>query len=411
MHQIARALIGICSIALVTAAPTRADDLFTIDANSNSGASTSASASGSSVIDLVADLIDSEQEFTNLENQGFDASLRYGAVDDAILISRNADSTSATLTVPSTGFTKVFTADNQSDLEDQIRDFILEEGQGEYAKFLRTINEQSLLGVIDGNPLAATALLANNTYDRFGLGRGYMLPMDSGMPDDGGGSRYEISGGFDSTDEGDGSHAAAAISKVWRFGNRFGIALGSTFTYREIENADIFHFGSHIGLPIILIGPEPKGLVWQVTPAFQAGASGSEDLAAGGTILGGSISSSLRIPLGNRLTISIGNQYSFYEGYGLNLFGYEWDTDASQQIVKNGVRVSYMFVQGLVADAGITHTGFLEDAAVDSYLTPSVGLGIYFSAKQTSGVRVAYRGDFGDGYDSHGGTAQLFFNY
>lgn len=410
MNRFSKVLV-IASHITALAATARADDLFTISADSNSGPTTSASASGSSVIDLVENLIDSDQEFTNLEDQGFDASLRYGSVNDAILVSRNSSSTSATLTIPSTGFTKVFTADNQSDLEDQIRDFILEEGQAEYAKFLRTINEQSLLGVIDGNPLAATALLANNTYDRFGLGRGLMLPMDSGMPDDGYGSRYEIFGGLDSTDEGDGSHAGASIGRVWRFGNRFGIALGSTFTYREIESADVFHFGGHIGVPIILIGPEPKGLVWQVTPAFQAGASGSEDLAAGGTIMGGSIASSLRIPLGSRIAITIGNQYSFYEGYGLNIFGYEWDTDASQQIVKNGVRGSFEVVHGLVLDAGITHTAFLQEAAVDSYLTPSVGLGIYFSAKQTSGVRVAYKGDFGDGYDSHGGTAQLFFNY
>lgn len=408
-HATAGIAIGLTIIAATSA--VRADDLFTLSADSNTGPTVSATASGSSVIDLVEDLIDSEQEFESLEDQGFDASLRYGSIDNAVLVSRNADSTSATLTIPSTGYTKTFTADNAEDLEDQIVDFLLEDGQREYAKFLKTVNEQSALGVVDGNPLAATALLADNVFDRFGLGRGLMLPLESGMPDDGYGSRYEISGGFDSTDEGDGSHASAAISRVFRFGNRFGIAFGPHFTYREIEGADVFHLGGHIAAPIVIIGPEPKGLVWQVTPAFQTSASGSEDLAAGGLLLGGSISSALRIPLGSRLAITIGNQYSAYEGNDLNIFSYEWDTDTSQQLLKNGVRVSFMPTQGMLLDAGVTHTQFLQDAAIDSYITPSIGLGFYFSAKQTSGIRVAYRGDFGDGYDSHGGTASLFFNY
>lgn len=401
--------VAVCMLGLSTSA--RADDLFSISANTNSGSSVSATASGSNVPDLVSDLVNSDSDFTGLENRGFDASLRYGGVDNAILVSRNANSTSATLSIPSTGYSKTFTANNQDDLENQIRDFLLKDGQKEYAKFLRNINEQSTLGVVDGNPQAGTALLANNAFNNFGLGRGLMLPMESGMPDDGGGTKYEVAAAFDSTDEGDGWHGTVSASHVLRLGNRVGIAFGPTFTYRDVEGASIYHLGSHIGVPIIIIGPRPEGFVWQVTPAFQAGVSGSEDLAAGGTIMGGSITSSIRVPIGSRFAVTVGNQYSFYEGYDLSFFGYDWHTDASQQIVKNGVRASFEIVHGLVLDAGITHTAFLQDAAVDSYLTPSVGLGLYFSAKQTSGVRVAYNGDIGDNFDSHGGSAQLFFNY
>ena len=60
-------------------------------------------------------------------------------------------------------------------------------------------------------------------------------------------------------------------------------------------------------------------------------------------------------------------------------------------------------------DASITHTAFLQDAAVETYLTPSFGLGFRFN--KTSGIRLAYRGDIADGFNTHGGSVTLFFNY
>ena len=41
--------------------------------------------------------------------------------------------TSATLTIPTTGFTKTFTAANEDELEDQIEDFFKKEGADAYA--------------------------------------------------------------------------------------------------------------------------------------------------------------------------------------------------------------------------------------------------------------------------------------
>ena len=403
-----------CGAALVAgfAAPASAD-LFEVIAESTSGPPVTADAAGSSIIDLVEDLVDSEGEFLSLEDEAFDASLTYGGIEDAILVSRNAAGTEATVTIPSTGFTRTFTGDDPEDLEDQIVDFLLEEGQAEYARFLREVNENSPIGVIDGNPLAATNLLAEHQFANFGIGRGGTQDWDTGLAADVDrrGLKLDVAGGFDSNDEGDGSFATAGLARVWRFSSRVGLAYGATFTYREIENADVFHFGSHIGLPIVIVGPDAGGFVWQVTPSFHAGASGSDDLAAGGTLLGGSVTSSLRIPIGSRLALTIGNQLSFFEGYKLEAFGYEWDTDASQQVLKNGVRLSYLVFDQMFVDASITHTALLEDAFLDDWISPGAGVGFFFSDRQRTGLRLAYRGDFGDDYDVHGGSASLFFNY
>jgi hypothetical protein len=59
-------------------------------------------------------------------------------------------------------------------------------------------------------------------------------------------------------------------------------------------------------------------------------------------------------------------------------------------------------------DLGVTYTDFLEDAAVDNYISPSLGIVGGFGSM---GVRVAYQGDFADGYDSHGGSVMIYFNY
>ena len=70
------------------------------------------------------------------------------------------------------------------------------------------------------------------------------------------------------------------------------------------------------------------------------------------------------------------------------------------------MQLSYQFGQAFV-DAGVTYTSFLQDAAVDNYLTPTAGLGLRFG--DAGAFRVGYTGDFADGYTSHGGTAQIVF--
>jgi hypothetical protein len=78
-------------------------------------------------------------------------------------------------------------------------------------------------------------------------------------------------------------------------------------------------------------------------------------------------------------------------------------------VLKNGLKLTVALGPGAFADVSITHTAFLQDAATQTYLTPGAALGVRFN--KTSGLRVAYQGDFADGFNSHGGTVTLFFNY
>jgi hypothetical protein len=391
------------------ATPASAQVPFSIDAQTTSGPPAQATATGSNVINLVENLIESQADFAAFQNQSFDASLDYGRISNAIQFQRNAAGTSATLTIPSTGFSRTFTGTSDADLRKQIYDFLIKEGATEYARFLKQVNETSVLGVTDGNPQAATAILANSAYFKFGLQRS---PLDAGSlagsTPFGSGLRLDGFAGMIDTDEGDGYFLTGEISTISRLGDRIGIAFALPFSYRDVEGAKVYTGGLEFALPIVVLKPTAgRGLIWQVTPNVTGGASGSEDLAAGGLFFGGGATSSLSIPFGNTATITIGNGIYFFQGYPLDIAGYSWDTDLDQQVLKNGIKLT-QGIGPLYIDVGATYTNFLQDAAVESYVTPTFGVGGNLG---TMGIRVAYHGDFADNYRSHGAAVSLYWNF
>jgi hypothetical protein len=394
------------AVVAVAVSPARADDPFSLTAT---GGGTTITASSNNVIDLATDLIKTQDEFAALSGRSSTATLRYGGLDNAVLVTRNAAGTSATITIPSTGFTRTFTASNEDALKDQIEDFFKDQGANEYAKFLRSINEQTTLGVVDGNPLSATALMADASFYRFGfqsprfdIGEGPRLPA---------GFQVDLAGGTAESDDADGWYARAGIGNTFRFGDRVGLSLNLDYRYRDVEGAAVHQLVNTNALPIGIILPgDTGGLSWTVAPAFVIGVGGSWDLAAGGFPIGGQITSSLAYRAGG-WTFVLANQYGFYQGLGITLSDWDFETDVDQQILKNGVQVIRTLGRdgrGFV-DAGVAYTNFLNDASTDGYRSPDVGIGFRFGSG--SGVRVGYHGDFADNFTTHGGDVTLFITF
>jgi hypothetical protein len=362
------------------------------------------------MVDLVQDLIKAQGDFAAFQNQSFNAALDYGSIPGAIQFQSNSTGTSATLSIPSTGFTRTFTGTTRQQVLDQIRDFLIKDGATEYARFLNQVNRQSLLGVVDGNPQAATAVMSNSAYFRFGLQRS---PRDAGAlahgnTSSGSGLRFDVNAGLIDTDESDGFYIDGAISSISRLGDRVGLSIAGPFSYRENEAAKTYMGGLELALPIVLVKPMVgRGATWQVTPNVSGGAAGSVDLAAGGTFFGGGVTSSFTVPFGDTAAVTVGNGFYLYKGFPLDIAGYSWDTDLDQQILKNGVKLT-TGLGPVFLDFGVTYTNFLQDAALDHYLSPSIGVGTGFGGL---GLRVSYQGDFGDNYKSHGGLVTLYLNY
>ncbi|HEV2295185.1 MAG TPA: hypothetical protein VGR35_15125 [Tepidisphaeraceae bacterium] len=389
------------SCALVSTAT--ADEPFTLTAQ---GGPLTASASGHNAVDLVSNLIESEAEFTPLFSTAITGSLRYGEMEDAVLFTRNGSGTSATLTIPSTGFTRTFNAANEDELEEQIEDFFKEDGADAYADFLREVARQTSLGVNDGNPLATTATLADLGFYRFG----YRVRIPGDAPIRlAGGWDVRLLGGVSATEAFDGWFAGIGLGKNWRLGDRVGITWANNLRYRDVEGASVYQTGTTIGVPIALItSGDDSGLSWHITPAFVGGFGGSWDLAAGGFLAGGQLTSSLALRAGG-FTFVVANQIGFYEGLPIEISDFRFETDTSQRILKNGVQVIRDLGDDAYVDAGLALTNLLDDAFIEDYVSADVGVTLRLGDR--SGLRLGYHGDYSSDFDTHGGNATLFFSY
>lgn len=404
----------VASLMLVVAGAERcgAKDLFVVAARTTSGPAKTLTVSGNNLPDLVNSLIKNEAEFAPLQRRDVAATLRYAGIDNAITIHKNANNTSAAVDIPSIGLHKTFSAANSEDLKNQIIDYVKANGATEYGKFLRVINQRSDAGVADGNPLAATAMLADHQYLVFGLDPApFPLGTTTQQLDRVSAPRirFDVWGGTASTDQGDGYFVSGAIDVGMRLADQIGLVFSTPFSYRTIEGANVYTTGEEIALPIAILPPRGSpGLSWTVTPAGVLGAAGSLELAAGGTFAGGGITSSLSYRIG-ATTFTLADHYSYFHGYPIRLGDYHFDTNLEQQVLKNGIKVTQSFGGAFFVDAGITYTSFLNRAAISYYWTPAAGLGIRFGTH--AGLRLGYQGDFANGFTVHGGVLQLYFNY
>jgi hypothetical protein len=194
-----------------------------------------------------------------------------------------------------------------------------------------------------------------------------------------------------------------------RFHDRVGITWASNFRYRDAEGAAIYQAGTTIAVPIAIIpSNDESGLSWHVTPAFVGGFGGSWDLAAGGILAGGQVTSSLALRAGG-WTFVLANQLGFYEGLPIDISDFRFETDTSQQILKNGVQVIRDFGENAYVDVGVAYTNLLDDAFVDNYVTADAGL--TFRTGHTSGIRLGYHGDYAGEFTTHGGNVAFFLSY
>ena len=403
-----RATLTLLSATLVLgsgAFQTKADDLFEITAQSLADVRT---AGGSSVVDLVKQVVDAEGQFSIFAGQSYQAFLRYGGVHNAVFFNINATGTSAQLQIPATGFFRDFNGPDRQSVERQIEDFVKSNGEGEWAKFLKTINAQSPVAVSDGNPNSATAFSAAQTYNQFGSSAG--LTRDEMESPDGAeqsshlGLEAEV-GRFDASGF-SGTTYALPLYANFQLTDRVGLALNIPLKYIELEGADIFSVGVGIGLPIKVIKrTKDRPWFWQVTPSGGVLGAGSEDLATGDLLTQGGLTSLLEHRF-KWLTLAMGNQVSWLEGVAMDIGDFQFDPGVSQQIVKNGLKASVPFGRRWIFELYGIHTKFLENASVDEYVTVGGDIGFRSSGKPGSArkkrgyVKAGIYSDVGNDYSS-----------
>ncbi|MEO0514781.1 MAG: hypothetical protein AAF086_05735 [Planctomycetota bacterium] len=426
------AAFAAAALGVALATPAHADDLFSITAVGGG----TVTATGDSVLDLYESAIETTGAFASLSGNNIVATLNYAGVADSVRISVNAAGNAATLEFPGLGFSRNFAGTNADDLADQIEDFIQEDGASVYADFLEQINEQSIAAVLDGNPFATTAIAARHTFDLYGLGVSgpqwanpnrfsyeFETPDDDGTPSMVGWWEITPTAGSVSADQFEGFVGGVDVAGGLFFNEWLGLAAGGSFQYLNIEGTDIGHGVGHIALPMKLVpltdwdeNPEDAWLNsfgWQLTPFFTTGTGGSLDAAAGGSFIGVGVASNVQLGYHDKIVMNWGSQIVTYEGIDVIYDEFEFETELSQTLVSTGLLATVFLDRpdgNVFLDGGASYFTFLDNAAVDYWVSPEVGLGIRLA--RDSRIRASYRASFGNAeYEAHVGSLNLVFAF
>lgn len=448
-HLLAILLVG------GTVSSASADDLFTFSLIDSADPANSLIVSGNSLPNLAEDFADLEGSFASFNGVAFSASASYAGVNDAVAFTYDPTGGAnggELLTITNLeGFGPIAPFDEANgDLGNQLKDFFLKDNPDAVSSFLQAVAAQSLIAVTDGNPMSTTARSAKYKYDWFGLNAD-MSPTDMELFNDFAvrdarrqATRHQQDLDENGEQQPAGEPALPAVPKPstgWKprvhfeastieagpfkghafdlwignevvFNEHVSLHLGSPLAYTVVEGADVFKGGLHLDVPVRLVIPEPGanvGWTWQVTPGVATEASGSYQYASGGLMLSAGVVNRVTADLPRGWSITAAQSLTFHRGQDLEISGYSFDPGVKQQILKIGGKVSKRIGDKGFIFAGATWTDFLDDAGVDTYWSPTAGIGFQF---RSGGVlSIGYDGDIADDFTRHGARIDLSFSF
>ncbi len=408
-------LLALLALVAPTTSSAESRALFLLDAEAT-GTPLQIQGRSNSVVDLVEDFIKATGDFSPIGGipSGYSGRLDYLGIPDAITLEVNQFGTQLTLDIPSTGAHVELSASNPNALLDALEDWVREAGAGEWSDFLREANALTPLAVTSGNPKSTTALLADSAYRKFGFddSRSRLGYETKGQRWGAFELRLDVGGSTVNTGTFDDDlySADAALTLAGDFNSLIGLSFSVIGQYRNYDGGEIADLGLELALPFTILRPTGnKSWYWQLTPVIQAGVGASIDLAAGGLMVGGGLVSGLAYNMGP-FELLMANEILYYGGIPVhNISGYDFDTELDQLFFKNGLEGTWFPGAGFYADLGMHFANFLlDDAAIDFYFTPSVGVG--WQAGRWMDVRLAYEADLdGKHYVSHNLQFKLDF--
>ena len=221
---------------------------------------------GSSLPDLLIELVNSQGAFAAFAGQDFNASVTFLGIPDAITVTFDSGTGDATLQFTLLGpLSQVFTFTG-ANLAAQIEQFLQDQLNQEIQAFLAAINTLSAVAVTDGSPMSTTALSASYVYDRFGLHadltaaqkKAEQADLDK-EPEYGFRGRVDVYYDTINTDIGSGNSIAFVPSLQYFLSDRVSVGLLFPIAYQEIGDAQILNVHANLAVPIYLIPPSDDG--------------------------------------------------------------------------------------------------------------------------------------------------------
>ena len=388
-------------VFLATATARAQSNFFDLKASGNGGPAINAS--GPTLLKLLDNTIEEQNQFAALRGTNLSGNLSWGGVPNAVQFGENAAQTSASITIPSTGFSKTFTATSSNGLESQIRTFLEQDGASAYGAFIKSMDQTSTVSSVDGNPQAATAFLASDAFERFGTNRtGTDDVMNAGDA-----LTFNVygRGGYTTTSGLNGGYAQVGVEGMWKINDNVGLSLDTVGQYREVEGSEAYAVGETVGIPITFINRSGPGFSWTLTPWGMVALAASYDQVSGSILVGAGATSDVNYQIQD-WTFTVADQASYAGDVAVVVDQYTFYTPVNQWIVKNGGELTWNpWQKFLFLDGGIAYSVFVHKAAVPNYWTANGGVGIRVG--RYSSLRVGYLGDFARDYHSNGGEASI----
>jgi hypothetical protein len=316
-----------------------AGDLFTLSGTTIDGGPVVGFNQGSSKLPgFVQDLVTGSGQFSGLANRGLQAGLRYADVPNALNFNIQQVGTQWTAKLVSPFDPRIinrnFTAATRDQLDDAIQAYLKKDGSADLAKFLAAMGKRSVAGVLDGNPNAATAQVANQTFMEYGF-RPTETADEVAADEDGdaaapaghvGLAMTADVGTFRSRGiEGQSYSWTPVLPFVVGKARRVKVELALPLNYTQIEGADQYRAGAQVGVSVLVVKRrKDQPWLWQVSPHAGAVVAGSADMISGGLMASGGVTSYTSYRSGN-WEFSMGNQVTVHEGIRVSVDSYTFD--------------------------------------------------------------------------------------
>ena len=128
------------------------------------------------------------------------------------------------------------------------------------------------------------------------------------------------------------------MGKTFKFDNGSALMFDLPVSYTDMEGSRIYaaQFGVAYMFPVMM----KEHFEWRLTPAARAGAVASQDMLAGGALYTGTITSNIKVPVGD-MTYSMTNMIGYIRDQSVKIGGYEVEYDLKNTVFKNGVAADY----------------------------------------------------------------------
>jgi hypothetical protein len=219
----------------------------------------------------------------------------------------------------------------------------------------------------DGTPVSGTATLAKSTFFGFGTPaeRSFAINRNSLLGVSFDAAEFDIRGQKGQT-------YTLPISGAFKISDRVRLDYVVPLQWVKLPNVEFFQAGLTLDVPIHVVPASyEQPFSWDVTPTLAFAEAGDKEWIGGGAL---SNLFSYRV---RNITFSYGNYLSFFEGHRWTVDDVNFNERVSQQIMKNGLKITAQFGEWFFDTYGI-YTQYFQSAAISSYYTIGGEVGRHF---------------------------------